>query len=231
MSVIYRPAKILNREKIDVFRCMPVIKAGGGIISGKQALRHGRDIMATAKENASVLKQAFGDLSRALQKGHRIRMIVPVNSFALASSESSSLMIAAFKSLDAVVRQQVILDVFDFPNPLTLDILDNITIRLMPFFDKLTAEPAPDMDDLVIFANCNYFAVSIDLETRGLKGDEAIKAMTKFWGEATVRRLKTIVQGVSEAELSQKADQYEVFLQDGPCIADALAFLPSRVGR
>lgn len=221
MSVTYRPARILNRETIDMFRCMPVVKkADGTIISGKPALRHGRDIMVTARENAAVLKQAFGDLSQALEKGQQLRLIVPVNSYALASTESSTLMIAAFKDLPTEYRPQVIIDVFDFPNPLTLDILDDITIRLMPFFDKLMAEPTPGMDDFTLFVNCNYFGVSFDLEARELKGDEAIKSMTRFWGEATKRRLKTVLQGVSDAELSDKADRYEIFSQDGLFIAE-----------
>ena len=221
MSVTYRPARILNREKIDMFRCMPVAKkADGTIISGKPALRHERDILVTAKENAAVLKQAFRDLSQALEQGQQLRLIVPVNSYALASTESSSLMVAAFKDLPAEYRPQVIIEVFDFPNPLTLDILDDITIRLMPFFDKLMAEPTPGMEDFTAFVNCNYFGVSFDMEAQALEGDEAIKSMTKFWGEATKRRLKTIVQGVSDAELSDKADRYEVFSQDGLFIAD-----------
>jgi len=219
MPIIYRPARILNREKIDTFRCMPVTEsANGGIITGKPALQHGRDIMLTAKENAAVLTQAFQDLSLAFDGGERIRMIVPINSYALASSDTSSLMIQAFKELDPAIRKEVILDVFDFPNPLTLDILDDITIRLMPFFDKLMAEPASDMDDFTIFANCNYFGVSLDLEARDVMGEAAIGVMTRFWGEATKRRLKVVVQGISEPELSEKADRYEVFLQDGPCI-------------
>ncbi len=219
MPVIYRPAKFLDREKINVFRCMPVVETDtGGTLSGKPIMRHGRDIMVTARQNASLLKRAFRDLSLALEKGQQIRMIVPVNSYALASSQSSSLMVAAFKDLPSEVRQQVIIDVFDFPSPLTLDILDDITVLLMPFFHKLMAEPAPDMDSFEVFANCNYFGVSFDQEARGLKGSEAIDVMTKFWGKAKVRRLKTIIQGVSEAELSEKADRYEAFLQDGPYI-------------
>lgn len=220
MPVAYRPVRILNRDKIDMFRCMPVIeKADGKIISGKPALRHGRDIMVTAKQNAIVVKQAFRDLAEAFEQGQQLRLIVPVNSYALASMDSSTLMIAAFKELATDLRQQVIIEVFDFPNPLTLDILDDITIRLMPFFDKLMAEPTPGTDNFEVFVNCNYFGVSFDLEARELNGDEAIKSMTKFWGEATKRRLKAMVQGVSEAGLSEKADRYEIFSQDGPFIA------------
>ena len=219
MPITYRPARILDREKIDTFRCIPVSEdTNGGIIAGKPALQHDRDIMLTAKENATVLRQAFKDLSHAFDSGHKIRMIVPVNSYALASSETSSLMVQAFKELDPAIRKDVILDVFDFPNPLTLDILDDITIRLMPFFDKLMAEPASDMDDFSPFTNCNYFGISIDLEARDITGDEAISVMTKFWGEATKRRLKVTVQGVTDAELSEKATRYEAFLQDGPYI-------------
>lgn len=219
MPITYRPAKFFDREKINVFRCIPVIKGDdGSITTGKPALRHVRDPMVTAKENAVFVNRAFKDMSLAVSQGHKIRMIVPINSYSLATTESSSLMVQAFKELAPDIRQEVILEIFDFPNPLTLDILDDITIRVMPFFDKLMAEPGSEMDDFLPFANCNYFGVSLDLEARGLVGEQAIDVMTKFWGEATVRRLKTSVQGVQEAEISEKADRYEVFLQDGPFI-------------
>jgi len=220
MVVTYRPVKLSNREDIDFFRCMPTIEGADGVtLSGKSVLKHDRNIMVTAKENAALLNCAFNDLSDAHERGDQIRLIVPVNSYALASTEASSLIIQEFKKLSPSIRQAVILDVFDFPNPLTLEILDGISILLMPFFDKLMAEPAADMDDFSVFANCNYFGVSMDLEAQNLQGDEAMNRMTKFWGAATKRRLKVIMQGISATDLSEKASRLEVFLQDGPYIS------------
>jgi len=203
-----------------------VAKAKDGTrVQGKAALRHGRDVLTTAERNAAILSQAFTALKRAHEAGNRYRLIVPVNSYAVATTETATLVVKAIKTLPEALRQAVIVELFDFPEPMSLDLLGDITVPLLAFFDKYMAEPGPELDDYTIFSNLNYFGVSLDLEARNVKGDEAMALMTRFWAEGTKRRLKVVVQGIEEPAIADKARQYEAFAIDGPLLGSDLESL------
>lgn len=219
MKVLYRPVTLLNQKVTNTFRCLPVAdRPGGGTVRGKAALRHLNDVRKTAELNASVLVRAFADLSRANDLGHRFRLIVPVNSYALASGDASTRIVHAVKGLAPELRRTVIVEIFQFPKSMTLDSLDEITIPLLPFFENFMAEPEPGMDDFILFANCNYFGVSLDVEGRGLEGADALDRLTGFWAETVKKRLKLIVQGIADREIAVNARKYDAFAMDGPAL-------------
>jgi len=226
MPVLYRPTLLINRESIDTFRCLPMTKAqDGSRLLGKAALRHGRDVLATAERNAAVLSEAFAQLKAAHAAGKRYRLIVPVNSYAVATTAAATLMVKAIKGLPEALRQTVIVELFDFPRTMSPDLLGDITVPLLAFFDKYLAEPNPKDEDYTIFSNLNYFGVSLDLESRGAKGDEAMALMTRFWAEGTKRRLKVVIQGIEEPAIADKARQYEAFAIDGPLLGSDIESL------
>ena len=134
--------------------------------------------------------------------------------------EAATVIVQTIKELPEELRSAVIVEFFDFPKTLTLEILGDITIPVLPFFDNYMAEPSAGMTDFTVFANLNYFGVSLDLESSGAAGDDAVADMTAFWAEATNRRLKVLLQGVKEQGLADKAIQYECFALDGPLIGE-----------
>jgi len=219
MSILCRPTLLINRESIDTFRCLPMTKSKDGPRKmGKAALRHGRDVLATAERNAAVLSEAFAQLKAVYAAGHRCRLIVPVNSYAMATTAAATLMVKAIKELPEALRRAVIVELFDFPKTMSLDLLGGITVPLLAFFDKYLAEPNPEDEDFTIFSNLNYFGVSLDLESRDAKGDEALTLMIRFWAEGTKRRLKVVIQGIEEPAIADKARQYNAFAIDGPLL-------------
>lgn len=223
MNVVYRPVKLLNRESLDIFRCVPTQKrADEPLKTGKRLLAHEDDILATASKNAALIERAFRDLTRAFDAGHRYRIIVPINSYSMASGEGATEIVQAVKELDSSLRGAVITEFFDMPRSLNLDMLADMMIPLLPFFDKFLGEPRPLLsdDNLTIYSNCNFFGVSLDLEGSEAAGDEAMAQMTKFWAEATKSRLKVSLQGIRDPAIVDKATQYEIFAIDGPAIAE-----------
>jgi len=216
MKVLYRPVLLVNHEATDFYRCLPVrLKNGVETARGKKALRYNNEIIETAEKNARVLSLAFADLTRAHAAGKKVRLIVPINSYAIASGDAATLIVKAIRELDEALRAAVIVEVYEFPKSLTLDMLADMTIPFLPFFDKFLAEPRPEMTDFTMFANSNYFGVSLNLGGRVEKGEDAVAVMTKFWAEATNRRLKVVVQGITEQDVADKATQYEAFALDG----------------
>mgnify|MGYP001428104503 CR=1 FL=1 len=127
MDICYRPVTLLDPQGVDTFRCLPVgPDSHGPVVRGKGALRHHDDTQITAERNAEILTRAFADLTNAGKQGHRLDLIVPVNSFALADSEGVTAIVGAFRRLGAEHRGAVIAELYQFPSPLTLDFLDRI---------------------------------------------------------------------------------------------------------
>jgi len=221
MNVVYRPVRLLNREVIDTYRCIPVSeKPDGSTIADKRLLVHSKDILSTATKNAAVLSAAFAELSSAFAAGYRYRLIVPINSYSLASNEGATLIVRAMKELDESLRDAVIAEFIDLPKSLTLDMLGDMTVPILPFFDKYLAEPLPisGKDSFTMFSNCNYFGVSLNMEQFQESGEQAMGRLTEFWAEATKSRLKVVIQGITDQTTIDKAQQYEAFALDGPAI-------------
>ncbi|MHA1598284.1 MAG: hypothetical protein ACTSV1_06140 [Alphaproteobacteria bacterium] len=221
MKLLYRPVSLIGHDKPGFFRCLAAAEKPDGVtIIGKPNLGHDKNNLKTAEKNTALLSQAFKDLQTAHDSGNRVRLIVPINSYGLATGEAATLVVQAFKELPQELRPAVIIEFFDFPKTLTLDILGDIVIPVLPFFDNYMAVPAADMTDFTIFSNLNFFGVALDLGARNITGDAAIATLTSFWAEATKSRLKVLVQGVREQEIADKARQYECFSLDGPVIGE-----------
>jgi hypothetical protein len=221
MEVVYRPVKLLNREVLDTFRCLPVSENSDGTVTAdKRLLVHEKDVLATATKNAEVMSKAFAELSKAHAVGNRCRMIVPLNSYALASGEGATLIVQVLRELDKSLSGAVIVEYIDMPQSLNLDMLADMMVPALPFLDKYLAEPRPisNKDNFTIYSNCNYFGVSLNMEKFPETRDAAVGLLTEFWAEATKSRLKVVIQGVKEQAILDKAQQYEVFAMDGPLI-------------
>ncbi|MBT3239019.1 MAG: hypothetical protein HOK06_09270 [Rhodospirillaceae bacterium] len=221
MNLVYRPVNLITHDATGFFRCLPTTdKPDGTTVASKSLLSHDKDNISTAEKNAALLNQAFKDLADAFIIGGRPRLIVPLNSYALGTGDAATIIVQAFKELSEELRPAVIIELFDFPVTLTADILGDITIPVLPFFDKYMATPNPDNNDFTEFSNLNFFGVSLDLDASGATGEDAIADLTKFWAEATKRRLKVIVQGVQDQDVADKAQQYECFAMDGSLVGE-----------
>ncbi len=225
-SARFRPVLLLGQEKSNTFRIVPVHhKADGTTETGMATISHDKDPAITAKRNAAVLKDAFKDFAEALQSGHQYRLIAPVNSYSLASGEAATLMVQAFKVLDAGMRKNVIIELFDFTPNLNLPILEDAIVPVFPFFDHITARPNQDMDDFTVFANCNLMAVCMNLGIVDQSVDGAAEPMKKFWASATKRRLKIFFENIESAEALDTAKRYEALGVDGPLISEDIETL------
>lgn len=220
MRVKYRPVFLLGQETPNTFRVLPVREnRNGAELSGNGLLAHRDSINDTAKRNESVLKAAFKEYKRARKGGFRGRLIVPLNSFALANAEGGARIVGAFKMLDDDLRKNVIVEVFQFPRVLSVSLLDEITIPLLAFFGHYVAGPEPDMIDFTLFTNLNYLGVVLDLGVENGGGDMKDR-VTKFWAEATKQKLKVFISGVKDRDILDLARRYEAFAIDGPVLGN-----------
>jgi len=220
MPVRYRPVFLPNQETPNTFRAVPFREdPDGSLRAGKVLLAHKKSIDDTAKRNEALLRAAFKDYIHACEGGFQGRLIAPVNSFALANAEGGARIVGAFKKLDPGLRKNVIIEVFQFPRELSVDLLDQITIPLIAFFDLYIAEPNPELDDFTLFSGLNYLGVSLNLSQPGVE-DDTEKRVTKFWAEATKRKLKVFISGVEDQSVIDQARRYEAFGIDGPALGE-----------
>lgn len=206
LDIVYRPVWEVDRMPVDLFYAKPILRdSAGDEIPGSMPLVRLDTVDATMKRQVKYLKQAFEAMSLRFQRGERFRLMVRINSVALATSEAAGEVTDTFRLIDAEQRKHVVVEVTDFPQNLSVNNMDDITVVLMPFFDTIVARPAQDMTDYTLFANLNYAGVCLDLGDKAFDLKLAGKLFKLFSSRAAVRRLPMWIFGLASPELAKLA--------------------------
>ena len=206
LDIAYRPVWEVERAPIDLFYAKPIFRdESGDEVPGSMPLVRLDTVDATMKRQVRYLKQAFEALTMRFERGDRFRLMVRINSVALATAEAASEITDTFRILDKDQRKHVVVEVSDFPQNLSVHNMDDITIVLMPFFDSLIARPAQDMTDYTLFANLNYAGVSLDLGDKTIDLKLAGKVLKMFAARAQFRRLPVWIFGLPTQQIAKLA--------------------------
>lgn len=164
LDVVYRPVWETNKTTVDLFYARPILRdeAGDEIPNSTPLIRQ-PTVEATMERQVKYLKQAFQALHMRFERGERFRMLVRINSVALATSEAAKEVTDVLRTLSTEERAHIVPEILEFPKSLSLNTLDDITIPLMAFFDTWIAQPEKEQADFTPFANLNYAGVSLDL--------------------------------------------------------------------
>ena len=215
----YAPTVCGNSSVVEVFRCLPVYQTAAGEEFGVDVvLGHKGNIESTAQRNAAILRLAFKALERAHAQGQYAKLILPVNSIALASRAGATVIHDVFAELDEACRAATIIEIFNLPERVSIDSLSDITIPMLPYTNRFIAHPHAAMEDLTVFANCNYQGVVFNMTTASEDPQQKLDALTDFWAAATKRRLGLCVQGAADPEIVSAAQRWEAMFIDGPSI-------------
>lgn len=221
LSVRFQPVILNGQEAINTFRAVPMLHAiDGSVRTGNNIISYSGDPVKTAKTNATVLSAAFAELAKAAEAGKNLRLIVPINSYSVVGNEGATIIVLAIKKLPKELRKNIIVELFDFPENVTMNVLEDDIVPLFPFFEHYIAQTPPEMDDFTVFANCNFLGVSIDLAELDQTAELTGKKIMKFWASATKRRLKLFFEGVSDPGVKQTALRYEAMGIDGAIIGE-----------
>lgn len=229
LDIVYRPVWEVDHTPVDLFYAKPIFRDGGGDeIPGFMPLVRLDTVEATMKRQIKYLKQAFEALALRFERGERFRMMVRINSVALATQEAASEVTDTFRLLNKDQRKHVVVEVSDFPKNLSVDNMDDITIVLMPFFDTLVARPAQDMTDYTLFANLNYAGVLLDLSDKAVDLKLAGQLFKLFASRAELRRLPMWIFGLPTQQIAKLARISGATALSGAYI-DADSMLPGPV--
>lgn len=206
LDTIYRPVWETDKTHVDLFYAKPILRdADGNELPGLSPLVRQTTVEATMQRQVKYLKQAFQAMRTQFDRGERFRMLVRINSVALATSEAAAEVTDVLRELSTDERHHIIPEIIDFPRSLSLNTLDDITIPLMAFFDTWFAQPEKEQTDFTPFANLNYGGVALDLSDKPVDLKLAGKIFQLFAQRASHRRLPTWVLGISTLQLAKVA--------------------------
>lgn len=226
LDIVYRPVWEVDTPLVDLFQARPILRTADGVeIPNYMPLVRLPTIEATMKRQVKYLNQAFQALHIRFERGERFRLLVRINSLALATTEAASVVTEVFRGLSKGVRDNVVIEVSDFPQNMSLDNMDDITIPLMPFFDNLLACPELDRTDYTLFANLNYAGVTMHLNDKPMDLKLAGKLLQLFASRAAPRRLPMWVLGLPSQEVANVARMSEAAALSGSYM-DADSMLP-----
>ena len=205
-DVVYRPVWEVERTPVDLFYAKPILRdPAGDEIPNSMSLVRLDTVEATMKRQVKYLKQAFQAFAMRYERGERFRLLVQVNSVALATAEAASEVTAVFRGLSTELRKCVVIEVSDFPKNMSVDNMDDITVVLMPFFDTLIARPAQTMTDYTLFANLNYAGVVLDFRDKAVDLKLAGQLLKLFASRAEARRLPMWIFGLPTQQIAKLA--------------------------
>ena len=229
LDITYRPVWEIDAPQVDLFQARPILRTSGGEeIPNYMPLVRLTTIDATMKRQVTYLNQAIQALRIRFARGERFRLLVRINSLALATSEAASVVTEVFRGLSKEERDHMVIEVSDFPQNMSLDNMDDITIPLMPFFDNLLACPELDRTDYTLFANLNYAGVTMHLNDKPMDLKLAGKLFSLFSSRAAPRRLPMWVLGIPSQDVANVARMSEASVLSGAYM-DADSVMPGPV--
>ncbi len=228
LEIFYRPVVNPQDEQVMIYRAVPVLTTDDGTMTGaKQVLEHHGNPMDTAERNAEVLQRIAADLVVAHNAGKAVFVMLPVSAHAMATKESATVMVRTLKDLPPVCASAAISHLFDLPDRLTLDVLDDAVVPLLIAIDKFVIEPPAGLKDYSDIGACNAQGVVLDMDPDQGSGLD----LTKFWSRATPRRLGMFVQNVDDEAVISMAARYEGRGVDGPVFGKLLPEIGPRTSR
>jgi len=206
LDILYRPVWQTDQTNVDLFYARPILRDDAGEeIPGLTPLIRQPTVEGTMVRQIKYLTQAIEGMRLRFERGERFRLLVRINSVALATSEAASEVTEVLRTLTTEERAHMVPEILEFPKSLSLNTLDDITIPLMAFFETWIAQPEKEQADFTPFANLNYAGVSLDLFDKPMDLNLAGKVFQLFIQRASHRRLPTWILGLATPELAKLA--------------------------
>ncbi len=206
LDIVYRPVWAVDTAQVDLFYAKPILRTDEGEeIDGLMPLVRQSTVEATMQRQVKYLNQALQAFQLRYSRGDRFRMLLRINSVALATPQAASEVTEALRVLSSDERKLIIPEIIEFPLSLSMNTLDEITIPLMAFFETWLAQPEKEHSDFTPFANLNYSGVTLDLFDKPLDLKLAAKVFQLFAQRSSHRRLPTWLMGIPSQELAKLA--------------------------
>lgn len=182
----------------------------GGVLTGDDALLDGSGGRALnqkvlAKNTSAVLGSAAMEFNSPEFKGLGLPVIVPLNAAAFVVNHVANAFTKTCRELEEVFSGHIIFEAMNFPEPLTLAAVDDLAILLFPFSDRYLARPHLGAKDFKVFANCNFYGVSLHLQDKPWPVDKVIPHLENFVAKAKANRLPAYLHGAGTGAIVDAA--------------------------
>ena len=206
-DVAYWPIVRDTETSSSAYYCVPILTdRDGNSLIGDDVLLLGSkervlDQATLAKNLQSMLNSVFRFLNKRQIAGETPRLIIPLNSAALSVESVSTVFADICREIDKEFSGQMVFEIFNFKDRLTIDQLDKIGILVFPFCRHYIARPSPGLTDFKVFANTNFQGVSFDLMNKPWPVDRIKPHLEKFCNSAEMNRLAPYINGVATKEV------------------------------
>ncbi len=235
LDIFYRPVVDPRDEQVMIYRAVPVLTSDEGAVKvgAKQVLKHhGKPTdpaatINTAERNVAVLQRAAADLVAAHSAGRAVFLMMPISANSLGTKESATVMVKALKEMHPLCAKAIISHLFDLPDRVTLDVLDDVVVPLLISIDKFVIEPPDGLKDYADIGACNAQGVVLDMDPDEGSGLD----LTTLWTRAAPRHLGIFVQNVADEDVIPALVRFEGRGVDGPVLGKLLPEIGPRTTR
>jgi hypothetical protein len=164
LDLVFRPVVTLEDGIVRAYRAVPVNHSTEGVAYGAKAVMPEEDDpIDTASHNEQVMSLAVAAIETAHAAGHDVSLLVPVNAAGMASDQASEAMTEMFNELSPLCKGAIVPTLFNLPDDLTVDAMDDIVIPFIMSIDKFIVVPPAILTDYMTIGACNAAGVVLDM--------------------------------------------------------------------
>lgn len=228
LTAKFWPVVVSGAPAENLYYCMPEIEGTGGAMSG--------DALLVAGSTERILDQALmtSNLSKMLSLVERFinkvsvdgkspTVIVPINVLGLGLSSFANAFAEKCREIQNNSEGKLVFELFNFPEKLSLEYLDNLAITVFPFCRHYIARPRPGWTNFTIFTNCNFQGVSFHLMDKAWPAEQIKPHLQTFCASAGAGRLHTYLHGIANETLDKAARTAGFTYLNGPGVRSAIS--------
>ncbi len=204
------PVVVSGAPAENLYYCMPEMEGADGTMSGDALLIAGSterilDQALMAQNLSKMLSHVERFINKVSVDGKSASVIVPINVLGLGLSSFANVFTEKCRDMHNNSEGELVFELFSFPEKLSLDYLDNLSITVLPFCRHFIARPRSGWNNFTIFANCNFQGVSFHLMDKAWPAELIKPHLQTFCASAGAGRLHTYVHGIANDTIDKAA--------------------------
>lgn len=205
------PVVVSGAPAENLYYCVPEMEAADGagiscdalLIAGSTQRILDQALMTS--NLSKMLTHVEGFINKVSVDGKSATVIVPINVLGLGLSSFANVFAEKCRDMQNNSEAKLVFELFNFPEKLSLDYLDNLSITVFPFCRHYIARPRPGWTNFTIFTNCNFQGVSFHLMDKAWPAVQIKPHLQNFCASAGAGRLHTYVHGIANEAIDKAA--------------------------
>jgi hypothetical protein len=209
LTARFWPVVVSGAPAENLYYCMPETDGVDAMAGDALLLAGSTERILDQALMTSNLSKMLDQVERFLGKysvdGKSVTAIVPINVLGLGLGSFANVFAEKCQAMHNSSDGNLVFELFNFPEKLSLDYLDNLSITVFPFCRHYIARPRPGWTNFTIFTNCNFQGVSFHLMDKAWPAAQIKPHLQTFCASAGGGRLDTYGHGVANEGIGDAA--------------------------